>query len=319
MKIRSLHFGEFVLAIGLLLASGILCLGLYTWVGDGPFYPLTKYSFQFGYDAWSPDGTKFVFMNLGTFERFYILELKTSNIQKIGWIGYGFSRTRMYAWSPDSSQLGYVENNDILVVDATGHNRRVLSEDCEGQCQFPAWSPDQTAIGVWTEPLGWCYWVDCRDPYALAVLDLETGVFTELTSDDRRTWYPLNPPDDVSRDAQGKYYYGLDAHIVDRQPSPDGKLAAVQHGQAIHIIDTANERVLYVLDGKTVYRLPFLGLTLQQTQWALIISAVLGIVLTTRLLFNPVVRPWMLTFVVFYLLIGGTSFFCTFVGPYLPD
>ncbi len=320
MKKKAFLLGSFVIALICLLLAGYLSILLFTGIFYGPYHPATDYRFRVGYDAWSPDSSRLVFMDLGTSKELYVLDLQELLVKPIAPIDNGFNITQIYAWSYDSKQLVYTQGGDkaghdrLYLVDSKGNHSRLLHSDCPGVCWYPVWSPDQTAIGLFTLPPYWCTGRECS-PYSLVVFDLEMSSFHEFTLS-KPDWFPIAPVS-TNSDENFDFYRKLTNHLVNEVISPDGELIAVQDRNNIYIKDTKTHKVLFIVDINTVYRTPLLGATLLQAKVLLGSASFLGGILCVSLLKNRISRSWMAILLLLFSFIWGVSFLCDYVG--LPD
>ena len=83
------------------------------------------------------------------------------------------------AWSPDGQSLAFANNNDIVVIQADGTQRRQLTDSSATGLLFsePSWSPDGTRIAlVATERVA-----DMQGPPAIYVMNVDGTALIRLT------------------------------------------------------------------------------------------------------------------------------------------
>ena len=118
--------------------------GLYIWnralrgereltPGEGPYDDAP---------AWSPDGTRIAFERIsgGSKPRLYTIRPDGTGILQLT-----TTHATNPSWSPDGRRIAFSEAGRIVVVEATGRNRRYLTP-LRSWSYDPAWSPDGRVI-----------------------------------------------------------------------------------------------------------------------------------------------------------------------------
>jgi Tol biopolymer transport system component len=96
------------------------------------------------------------------------------------------------SWSPNGSQIAYVDDADLYVMNADGSNTRQLTTDPEGD-YYPAWSPDGSTIAYWN---GSASGEDGGPPDSeIHTIPAEGGTPTRLTNNDVSNIEPAWSPD----------------------------------------------------------------------------------------------------------------------------
>jgi WD40 repeat protein len=118
-------------------------------------------------------------------------------------------------WSPDGSRIAFSRSNTVMVVNSDGSNLRTLSGDSRAA---GPWSPDGRKLVVNRIECFvyyyYCYFAPV--PSDLAILDVETGLETPLTTTPfQPEWSPV-----WSSDGQRVFYIGLASGNPDVFVSP---------------------------------------------------------------------------------------------------
>ena len=233
--------------------------------------------------AWSPDGTRIVFMSdrdghvpkggvLPNFE-IYVIDADGGNQQNLT---NNPSDDRQPAWSPDGKRIAFVSDRDglldihgfptseIYVMDADGQNPQNLTNNRDGDWS-PSWSPDGKRIVFMSYREGHFIGDFEEITSEIYVMDADGDNQQRLTENRKNDWSPSWSPDGTrivfSSDRKGDFVnfeiYVMDAdgdnqqrltenRVYDWSPSwsPDGKRIAFSSDKEGHF----KNYEIYVMD-----------------------------------------------------------------------
>ncbi|MGE3806766.1 MAG: hypothetical protein AB7K24_19025 [Gemmataceae bacterium] len=165
--------------------------------------------------AWSPDGSRIVFVSTRDRGRrhLFVMDADGKNLKQLT---SGASECRCPAWSPDGTKIAFAlhrgPNAQVYVMDVNRNNLKNLSNDGAFSAD-PAWSPDGTRIAVASNRSvgGFRLYVMNADGSNQRELNHEGIVIGSV--------YPAWSPDGQSIVYSGPYQGGLALYAVD----PEGK------------------------------------------------------------------------------------------------
>lgn len=111
--------------------------------------------------AWSPDGTRIAFISTRINDKPHVFTMNPDGsdvTQLADGTGFGF----FFEWSPDGKKIAYVTYSDdpnidtaeLIVIDADGKNKTILTNKLFSEYEVLGWSPDSQYL-VYTIPDGY--------------------------------------------------------------------------------------------------------------------------------------------------------------------
>jgi hypothetical protein len=207
-----------------------------------------------GAPAWSPDGTKIVFISdrSGNFE-IYVMNANGSGPNRLTNTS---TAEGVPCWSPDGAKIAFMRNSDIYVMNANGSNQIALTNDEPDN--WPAWSPDGGKIAF-------------RRSGELYVMNADGSNQTSLTHDlvlgnaYVSAWSPDGTKIAFSTDS-GLFVmtaYGTNATRVPNSEgvstatwSPDGTKIAFDRNSDIYVMDANGSNQIALTSGSSADHWP---------------------------------------------------------------
>jgi len=104
---------------------------------------LTNNPAQDEWPAWSPDGSKILFLSASDGRgEIYVMNADGSGVTQLTTMGTAFDP----AWSPDGTKIAFDDGNEIYVINADGSGLRNITNDPAHFDGTPVWSPDGSKI-----------------------------------------------------------------------------------------------------------------------------------------------------------------------------
>lgn len=242
-------------------ASGRILYGaggrIWEW-SEGAGRALTKPGERWEGATWSPDGQTIAASEVGdNHSDVYLLDPSGNRVRQLTrhWSHVSVQQSawgRKPAWSPDGSQLAYV--SDLWQSDMSlwsvgvrgGDNRRRWNMPLgSGGLDWPSWSPDKKKIAFTS------YTPGPYDRSQVFVLNLETGLLTQLTELKDGAFDPAWSPDGSTIAFAGRY--GTSTRILTARADGSG-LVRLTEG-------TLDRAPSWSPDGEEVAYLSITGMT----------------------------------------------------------
>lgn len=149
----------------------------------------------------SPDGSRLVYTQaVGETPQLFRLEVGSGRILRLT---AGEKAAESPRWSPDGKHIAYIAGKALIVIDADGANRRVLTEHEAGN-SLPRWSPDGSQVAFYSRRRGWSQiWLiaaEGGEPRRLTSLPADNDDLAWSPDGARIAYSSIRGPDLLNRD-----------------------------------------------------------------------------------------------------------------------